>query len=381
MPRKEAPEQLRRGLGREFWLLVAMVTASAIMTRPDRRSGKRQPGAAVAFDTSLASEPMQLQRARAHQPGRGRKAEAPWAMPWRGWRDILLRTYQQIGTDRLLAIAAGVVFYALLALFPALTALVSFYGLFAKASDIGQHLAFLVGIIPGGAYDIVQDQIARLVAKEGGQLGLGFVFGLALALWSANAGMKAMIDALNVVYGETEKRGFFALNLTALALTIGGLAIALLALAVVIVVPVVLSSVGLDSATEWAVSLLRWPAMLVVLALALAVLYRVGPSRRQARWQWISVGCVVASVLWIAGSALFSFYLSHFADYDAAYGSLGAAIGLMMWMWLTTIIVLLGAELNSEIEHQTARDSTIGRPKPLGARHAVMADTVGASQS
>jgi membrane protein len=301
--------------------------------------------------------------------------------PWRGWKDIGLRTYQQIGADRLLAVAAGVVFFGLLAIFPAITALVSSYGLLADAATISGHLAFIAALMPAGTFAIVQEQITRLVSKGSGDLGLRFAFGLGLAIWSANAGMKAMIDALNVVYGEEEKRGFVKLNLISLALTLGALGVLLAAIGTVVVFPLVLNWVGLGSTTQWTIALLRWPAMLVVLLLALAVLYRVGPSRRAPRWQWLSVGAVAAALLWILGSALFSLYLSNFANYDATYGSLGAVIGLMMWLWLSSISVLLGAELNSEIEHQTARDSTIGRDKPLGARGATMADTIGEAQT
>jgi len=189
-----------------------------------------------------------------------------------------------------------------------------------------------------------------------------------------------MIDALNVIYGENEKRGFIALNLLSLAMTIGGLVLFLLAIGSVIVLPLVFAWFGIEGFGNWAIALLRWPAIMILAAFALAVLYRYGPSRREAQWRWLSVGAVVATLMWIAGSALFSLYLSNFADYNATYGSLGAGIGLMMWLWLTSIAVLIGAEINAEIEHQTACDSTIGGGKPLGTRGAVMADTVGAAQ-
>jgi membrane protein len=192
--------------------------------------------------------------------------------------------------------------------------------------------------------------------------------------------MKAMIDALNVIYGEDEKRSFLRLNLLSLVLTLGGLVFLLIAIATVIVLPLVFAWLGIESFGQWAVAMLRWPAIMVVIALGLAVLYRHGPSRREAKWRWLSVGAVIAMLLWVAGSALFSWYLSNFADYNATYGSLGAAIGLMMWLWLTSIAILIGAEINAEIEHQTARDTTVGRTKPLGTRGAVMADTVGAAQ-
>jgi membrane protein len=198
-------------------------------------------------------------------------------------------------------------------------------------------------------------------------------------LWSANAGMKAIMDALNVVYDEKEKRGFINLNLVSLAFTIGGIIAALLAVGAVVVLPVVLSYIGLSGIGEILLRLLRWPLLLAVIVIGLAVLYRIGPSRREARWQWLSVGSVFAALAWLISSALLSWYLSNFANYDATYGSLGAGIGLMMWMWISSIVILFGAELNAEIEHQTARDSTVQGEKPLGARGAAMADTVGAA--
>jgi membrane protein len=314
------------------------------------------------------------------QHGRGRRSKTPLQIPWKGWKDILWRTYERTGEDRLLAIAAGVVFFGLLAVFPAITALVSCYGLFANPSTIGDNLRTLALMLPEGSFTIVQDQIARVLAKGNTALGFTFLFGLALALWSANAGVKAVIDALNVVYEEREKRSFIKLNLLSLTFTAGGILALLLMVGAVVALPLLLNHLWLGSQSKLIVSLVRWPLLLAILLLALAILYRFGPSRREAQWQWLSVGAVAAALLWIAGSALLSWYLSNFGNYDATYGSLGAAIGLMMWMWMSAIIVLCGAELNSEIEHQTAADTTVGRPKPLGARGAVMADTLGAAQ-
>jgi membrane protein len=328
-----------------------------------------------------ADQPHAAQLARAQETGRGRQAESPVAIPLRGWRDIAWRVYAEIQNDRLLAVAAGVVFYGLLALFPAITALVSSYALFTEAATIGKHLAFAAALMPGGAYGIVEEQITRIAQGSDSGLSTAFMLGLLLALWSANAGMKAMIDALNVIYGETEERSFVRLNLLSLAMTLGGLVFLLAAIGAVIVLPLVFAWFGLQGFGEWAIAMLRWPAIMIVIALGLAALYRFGPSRRAAQWTWLSVGAVVATLLWIAGSALFSWYLSNFADYNATYGSLGAGIGLMMWLWLTSIAILIGAEINAEIEHQTAHDTTVGRPKPLGSRGAVMADTVGEAQN
>jgi membrane protein len=339
-----------------------------------------QATASRKLDTQLASPALARPgnfTPELSQHGHGRFSGNPLQIPWAGWKDILWRTYVRTGEDRLLAIAAGVVFFGLLAVFPAITALVSCYGLFANPSTIGANLQTLALMLPEGSFQIVQDQVARVLEKGNATLGATFLFGLALAIWSANAGVKAVIDALNVVYEEREKRSFVRLNLLALAFTSGGIAALLLMVSAVVAFPLVLDRLGLAPESQMVVSLLRWPLLFVILLLALGLLYRFGPSRRPARWQWLSVGALAASLLWIAGSSLLSWYLSNFGNYNATYGSLGAAIGLMMWMWMSAIIVLCGAELNSEIEHQTALDTTIGRPKPSGARGAVAADTLG----
>jgi membrane protein len=325
-------------------------------------------------------DPLALQELRAAEPGRGRRAASPLQIPGAGWKDILWRTYQEIQNDRLLAIAAGVVFYALLALFPAITAGVSIYALFADAGTIGGHLAELSALLPSGAIDIVSEQVRRIVERGSEELTLGFAIGLGVAFWSANAGMKAIFDALNVIYCEDEKRGFIKLNLISMAFTLAAIGFVLTMFANVAVVPIVFKYVGLESGTAIIVRYGRWPALFVMGVLALLVLYRYGPSRESAQWRWLSVGGVFAAAVWMLASMAFSWYVANFGNYNATYGSLGAAIGLMMWMWLSIIVVLVGAELDSEIEHQTAQDSTTGVPLPLGRRGARMADTVGAAQ-
>ena len=332
------------------------------------------------FKKMVGPEP----QAVAHQPvahGDGRQARNPLQIPAAGWRDILWRTYARTKDDRLLATAAGVVFFGLLAVFPAITALVSCYGLFADPSTISANLQTLALLLPQDSFQIVQEQVARVLAKGSSELGWTLLFGVALAVWSANAGMKAVIDALNVVYEEREKRGIVKLNLLSLALTIGVIAGLLVMVSAVVAFPLALDHLGLKPESQLIVSLARWPLMFMTLLAALGVLYRFGPSRQAARWEWLGIGTLTAGLFWIAGSAALSWYLSNFGNYSATYGSLGAGIGLMMWMWMSAIIVLFGAELNSEIEHQTAVDTTVGRRKPLGTRGAVMADTLGAAGS
>jgi membrane protein len=332
---------------------------------------------AGAIGARPSQEPEHLQRQRAREAGRGRNARGVTEIPAKGWKDIVVRVYTQFQNDRLLAVAAGVVFYMLLALFPALATLVSIYGLFTDPSVINEHISLLHGVMPESAIGIIRDQVTALTGTSNNALSLGFILGLGVALWSANAGMKAIIDALNVVYDERETRSFIWLNIVAFAFTLGGLAFVILALSAIVVMPLLFSWLGLESRMAQIISLARWPALFIIVLLWLAVLYRYGPNRTRARWRWLTVGSVLATVLWLAGSALFSWYLSDFANYDATYGSLGAGVGLMMWLWLSVIVILLGGELNAEIEHQTAVDTTIRPEKPLGRRGAVMADTVG----
>jgi membrane protein len=357
------------------------IAAGAIRLEERLRRSKREPQKAPPGTVRASDEPRALQLKRAVEPGRGRRADMPSGIPWRGWKDVFWRTVEEISADRLLLIAGGVVFYGLLATVPAITALVSMYGIFTPASTINAQLSFLADVMPAGAYQLISDQIVRIAGNSDGKLTLAFVLGLGIALWSANAGVKAIFDALNVVYDEDEKRGWIKLNAISLAFTFAGVVVLILILGAVVALPLVLAFVGFAAQQQagW-LPLLRWPVMFALVVLGLSVLYRHGPSRRHAKWRWVSVGSVFAALSWIAVSVAFSWYLSKFADYNATYGSLGAVIGLMMWMWISTAVVLIGAELNSEIEHQTARDSTTGAAKPLGTRGAVMADTVGAAQ-
>ena len=315
------------------------------------------------------------------QQDRGRTATAPQEIPAKGWKDILWRVWGEIQKDRILAVAAGVTFYTLLALFPAIAAFVSIYGLVADAATISQHLATLSGLLPGGALDVIGEQVKRISSQGSQTLSLTLAGSLLFSLWSANAGMKAMFDALNIAYEEDEKRGFIKLNLDLARIharrdavhDAGDWRRSSSS-------PSCSSSSDSGTVAEVLISLSRWPLLLVAVAFGLALLYRFGPSRAAPRWRWITLGSGVAAVLWIAVSVLFSWYAANFGNYNETYGSLGAVIGFMTWIWISTIVILAGAELNAEIEHQTAVDSTTDAPKPLGMRGATMADTVGAAQ-
>jgi membrane protein len=363
------------------WFAASVLTATAVIYALKRDDDRHKAEAAFGSENP-ASEPLSLQEARAREHGRGRKARTPVHIPWRGWKDILIRTYHEIQADRLLSLAAGVVFYSLVALFPAIAAGVSVYAFFSDAVSITNHLSLAADVVPGASLDMLREEITRIATRSDGKLTFGFLIGFGIALWSANAGMKAIFDALNIIYDEEEKRGIVWLNVVSLFFTLCAIGGMLIALSAVVVFPLALAALGYSSLdAPWMIGVLRWPLMFVMVIVALAILYRYGPSRRIAKWRWLSVGSIFAAVAWLAVSVLFSWYLGNFANYNATYGALGAVVGLMMWMWLSTIVVLVGAELNSEIEHQTAIDSTVGSAKPLGARGAVVADTVGAAKA
>jgi membrane protein len=318
-----------------------------------------------------------LDEERAHESGRGRDADYPSEIPARGWWDIARRLYTSIVEDRILLTAAGATFYLLLALFPALAAFVSIYGFVADPRTVADQVAFLGGLLPSGGLEMIRTQLQSLAEQDDAALSWGFVTGLAVALWSANNGVKALFEGMNVAYREAEKRSFVMLNLISFAFTGGVLVIGIAMIVSVGVVPAVLALLRLDGWSELVILLLRWPVLLLFIVAGISLIYRYGPSREAAKWRWVSWGAIFATIVWIAASAGFSYYLQNFADYNATYGSLGAVIGFMMWTWISVIILLVGAELNAEIEHQTARDSTTGEPAPLGERGATMADTVG----
>jgi membrane protein len=311
---------------------------------------------------------------------RGRQAGTPRDIPARGWKDILWRVKGQMSQDRLSIIAAGVAFYGLLAVFPGLIALVGLYGLAFDPQQVEQQVATLSGILPKEARDVLLAQLHDLTTTDRTSLGIGAIGGLLLALWSASAGMRTLMEALNVAYDEEEKRGFFRFYGTALLLTLAAIIGAVIAIGMVIALPVVLKLVGLGEALKWLIAVAAWPILVAMMLFGLAIVYRYGPSRAQARWRWVSWGAVTATVLWVIGSALFSLYVTRFGNYNETYGSVGAIVILLMWFLLSSYAVLIGAELNAEMERQTRRDTTAGAEQPMGARSAYAADTVGESK-
>jgi membrane protein len=318
------------------------------------------------------------ERLSAAEKGRGRDARSPAEIPARGWKDILLRTGKEFSEDEIPLIAAGVTFYTLLALFPALGAIVALYGLFADVLAAQRHLQLFAFLLPPDTVEFIGEQMVRIATASEGGLSLAFFSGLLASIWSANGAAKALITGLNIAYEEKEKRGFVHKTLISLAFTLGLIVFVLGGFAVIALSPTIDSLAGRSAGMVF--RLISWPLLPLGMAAGLALLYRFGPSRDHVRWSWISWGSAAAVILWAAVSAGFSLYVGQFGNYDDTYGPLGAVIGFMMWIWLSSLVVLAGAELNSEIEHQTAVDTTVGAPKPLGLRRARMADTVGAAQ-
>ncbi|CAN5342279.1 hypothetical protein BH09PSE2_BH09PSE2_03690 [soil metagenome] len=361
---------------------VGVIEAAALFLMAGVIVATSRPGAGfLSRLTGGALSPLltegEVATAEALEPDRGRAAGSPLAIPAKGWKDVLARTWKEFNDDQVAAVAGGVTFFGLLALFPAVAAFVSLYGLFADVAKAREQLRLLAGFLPHDILAFVGDEMVRIAGGEHATLGLTFTVSLLFSLWSANGAVKALFHGLNIAFEERETRGIVKLNLVSLAFTLGAIVFSLLAVGAVVVAPVALGYLGLDAGAH-ALALLRWPVLMLILVGGLSLIYRYGPSRSQPRWRWLTPGGIVAALLWVGASLLFSWYVANFAHYDRTYGSLGAVIGFMFWLWYSMIIVLFGAELNAELEHQTAVDTTTGAPLPLGQRGAKMADTLGA---
>jgi membrane protein len=305
----------------------------------------------------------------------GGKAEKPTEIPARGWIQVAKRGWKEAKADQVPLLAAGVAFYAFLGIFPALIALVSIYGLFADPSTIANQLTSLTATLPEDARRVITDQVTMLASRRS-TLSLGLIISIVIALWSASAAVGNLLTAINVAYDEEEKRGFVKKRLLSLGLTLGAIVFMMIMLGIVAVLPPLLKAVFGTGALRWVFQILGWLVLVVIVAVVLAILYRLAPDRDAPRMRWVSVGAVVATVVWLAASIGFSIYSSTFGDYAKTYGVFAGIVVLLFWLWLSMYAILLGAEINAEAEQQTIEDTTKGPEKPLGERGAVKADSV-----
>jgi membrane protein len=308
--------------------------------------------------------------------GAGRDADAPQEIPPRGWLEVLKRVKSEATTDNASLLAGGVAFFALLAIVPLLVAALSIWGLFANPSDATRLIRDIATGLPNSAQRLVTQQLRSISQKSNAGLGITAIVSLLIALWSASSGTKHLIEAVNTAYDEDEDRGFVKVRALAILFTLGAIAFMILAIGFIAIVPSALDDAGVPSEVRVVVEIAVWPLLAVMMILALAVLYRFAPSRRNPEWRWVSWGAVFATVAWLVGSAVFALYASNLGSYDKTYGSLGGVVVLMLWLFITALVVVLGAELNAALETQTAHDTTVGEARPLGQRDATAADTV-----
>lgn len=308
----------------------------------------------------------------------GRNADAPWQVPWAGWLDVLSRVVDQIDRDRVSMTAASVAFYATLAVFPALIATFSLYALLADPNALAKQLSEMSVALPWSVRSLIASEVADL-AQSTSRLSVGLVLSLFFSFFAASSGMAAMIDAVNVAYSERETRGFLVLRWLAIRFAVGVSLFVCLAVASLTALPILSSYLGIGTHVSSIVSTLRWPGLGLWVMVGLALLYRYAPNRAPPKFRWVVCGACVATVIWLAASFGLSAYVAHFADYNRTYGAIGAVVVLSLWFYVSSFAIVLGAELNAELEHQTRLDTTVGPDKPVGMRHAVVADTLGES--
>ena len=305
----------------------------------------------------------------------GAKADRPTEIPAQGWKQIVKRGWKEAKADQVPLLAAGVAYYAFLAIFPALVAIVSIYGLFADPATITSQLKSLTEALPGQARQVITEQVTALAARRTA-LGIGLIISILIALWSASGGISNMLTAITTAYDEEEKRGFIKKRLLSLALTVGAILFMLIMLGIVAVLPPLLNSLFGSGVLKWVFQILGWLVLMVIVMVVLGFLYRIAPDRDAPKIKWVSVGAVVATVIWLLASIGFSIYSSTFGNYAKTYGVFAGIVVLLFWLWLTSYAILLGAEINAESEQQTMADTTKGKEEPLGQRGAVKADSV-----
>lgn len=304
---------------------------------------------------------------------RGRNASSPQGIPAHGCFDVLKRSAKQIQGDHLTLVSAGVAFFFLLGLFPGLAAIISIYGWLADPATVSGHINQLSGVLPEQAAEVIHNQAEQLASAETAA-GWGAIIGVVLALWAGSKAMKGMVEALNIAYNQRENRGFFKKQAVYLTLTLGAVLVGLLAILLIAIAPAIVNFLPLPDFGKQVFMGLRWPVLLFFGMTGIAAIYRYGPARKKAKWKWVSWGAGAATVLWLIASGLFSLYVSNFGNFNEIYGSLGAVVVLMMWLYLTAFLILIGAKVDAELEHQTQRDTTTGKEQSLGDGGAFAAD-------
>ncbi len=316
---------------------------------------------------------------QAKEFNRGRTADKPSELPAKGWKDILYRVKSEVKNNQIGLISAAMAYYALLAFVPAITTIVLMYAWISDPGEISNHISKVGKFIPSELQEILRTQLTALSSKAQSTLGLSAITGLLFSLWSSSKVSKAIIVAMNIVHDEKEERGFFKLNLSALGLTFLGALLGVMAIFVVVGLPAFIKFFNLSGALETGVAASSWLVLLTIFSFFLSMIYRYAPDRDEPKWKWVSWGAAISAILWAAASLLFSWYASKFGNFNKTYGSLGAVIVLMMWLYISSYVILLGGEINAEMEHQTKKDTTKGPAKPMGSRNATMADTLGES--
>jgi membrane protein len=306
----------------------------------------------------------------------GEQAAVPTQIPAGGWLQVTKRAFKESSADNVGILAGGVAYFGFLSIFPALIAGISLYGLVADPATIAQQGAGVVAALPEAAQPLIRDQLTAIASTSGGALGFSLILSIVLALWTASGGTGNLMAAINIAYDENETRGFVKRRGTALVLTFGAIIFVLLALALVAVVPVLLNALNLGTFVNVVVQVIRWVLLVVLVIIALAIVYRAAPDRDAPQFKWTSVGALVAAGLWVLGSIAFSLYVNNFGSYNKTYGALAGVVILLLWLYLTSYIVLLGAEINAESEKQTKQDTTKGPAQPMGERGAEAADTL-----
>jgi membrane protein len=305
---------------------------------------------------------------------RGEEAKWPHQIPISGWIDIGKRVFHEMKADHVQIISAGVAFYFFLAIFPTIVAAISIYRLVLEPSQIENQISNLSLILPEQAFGMITDFLQPILERSKREIGWGLLISIMISIWSANKGTSALFQGVNIAYDETDSRGIIKKNLLSLLFTLGGLVIGLISLLIVIFFPLLVKDLGLSPQIEAILQWFRWVFLGVILIFNLSMIYKIAPCRTNPRFGWVSWGAVIGSLFWLAGSMLFSWYVANFGSYDDLYGSFAAVAILMLWLFLTAFIILMGAEINSEMEHQTRYDTTVGIEKPMGERNAYHAD-------